>query len=214
MEKFDRKKHWENIYQTKALDEVGWYQPRPETSLALIATCGLPKTARIIDVGGGDSLLVDHLLELGYRDITVLDISENAIIRAKRRLGEQADKVKWIVADAAVFDPPEAYDLWHDRAAFHFLTEEKEIASYIAAAEKGVVPNGHLVIGTFSTAGPEKCSGIRIHQYSEDSLVKLLSNSFEKVHCRTVDHRTPSESIQNYLFCSFIKRPEEPGKDK
>jgi ubiquinone/menaquinone biosynthesis C-methylase UbiE len=129
MEPFDRKKHWENIYQTKELKNVSWFEPTPETSLAFFKQFNVPKNAKIIDVGGGDSFLVDNLLNQGYTDITILDISEAALNRAKERLGLKAANVKWIVADAASFEPTEKYDFWHDRAAFHFLTEEKEIAT-------------------------------------------------------------------------------------
>jgi len=205
MENFDRKKHWEEIYQTKQLHEVSWFQPKPETSLDFVRQSELPADAKIIDIGGGDSFLVDHLLDLGYRDITVLDISKSAIDRAKLRLGEHADKVKWIIADIASFQPPEQYDFWHDRAAFHFLTLDPEIDHYIETLEKSIRTNGFLVIGTFSENGPKKCSGIEIKQYSESSMTELLKGTFEKLGCITIDHTTPSGNIQNFIFCSFRK---------
>src|SRR5688572_1027200 len=127
MHTFDRHEHWENIYKSKQANEVGWYQPVPLTSLQLLEQFNIPRTAKIIDVGGGDSFFVDHLLDLGYQDITVLDISETAIMRAKERLGKTAEKVKWIVADAAEYKTDEKYDFWHDRAAFHFLTRDHEV---------------------------------------------------------------------------------------
>lgn len=206
MENFDRKKHWENIYHTRALHEVSWFQPRPETSLGIIEGMKLPASAKIMDVGGGDSLLVDHLLDLGYENITVLDISEAAITRAKKRLGARAHSVQWIVADAATFEPTTQYDLWHDRAAFHFLTQDAEIAHYLNTAHQGLAPNGHLVIGTFSDQGPTKCSGIDIKQYSEADMSAQLEGYFEKINCFTVDHTTPSGGVQNFLFCHFRKR--------
>lgn len=206
MEKFDRKKHWENIYQTKDLKDVSWFQPTPETSLDIFRQFNVSKTAKVIDIGGGDGFLVDHLLEMGYQDISVLDISANAIERAKQRLGEKAKNVKWIVADATNFEPTEKYDYWHDRAAFHFLTDQHDISKYIEIAEKNLNANGVLVIGTFSEQGPKKCSGIEITQYSETTMTDLLKNSFEKIKCINVDHKTPSETIQNFVFCSFIKR--------
>lgn len=205
MENFDRKKHWENIYQTKQLNEVSWYQPTPETSLDFIQQFNVPTTAKIIDIGGGDSFLVDHLLHKGYEDVTVLDISEAAIERAKQRLGDSAEKVKWIVADAAKFQPTEQYDFWHDRAAFHFLTDEQEISNYLEAAQKSIKPTGVMVIGTFSEQGPKKCSGIDIKQYSEDSMTERLKSFFEKIKCITIDHKTPFDTIQNFVFCSFRK---------
>ena len=149
MENFDRKKHWETIYQTTELKDVSWFQPSPETSLNFFNENNVPLTAKIIDIGGGDSFLVDYLLDLGYQDITVLDISKNALERAKLRLGIRANSVKWIVADAANFNPSELYDFWHDRAAFHFLTNEQEITTYLETVQKSIKPNGILVVGTF-----------------------------------------------------------------
>jgi len=203
MSNFDRKKHWNNIYQTKSLDEVSWYQQVPATSLDFVKQFKLTKSARIIDIGGGDSYLVDHLLSLGYQDITVLDISEQAIDKAKKRLGKRAKNVKWIISDAANFQPSEKYDFWHDRAAFHFLTDQKEIESYLNTLNIGVKPEGILVIGAFSEQGPENCSGINIKQYSEKTITDQLKNFFKKIKCIKVDHETPSGSIQNFLFCSF-----------
>jgi len=205
MENFDRKTHWENIYNTKALNEVSWYQPTPETSLGFFKKLKVPLSAKIIDMGGGDSFLVDHLLELGYTNITVLDISSAAIERAKKRLGNQAHQVKWIVADAAHFEPTEKYDFWHDRAAFHFLTSDADIANYIQTAYKNINIDGKIIIGTFSEQGPQKCSGIEIKQYSETTLNKIFENYFEKTDCITVDHKTPFDTVQNFIFCSFKK---------
>ncbi len=205
MENFDSKKHWENIYQTKELKDVSWFQPTPETSLEFLKQFNVPTTAKIIDIGGGDSFLVDHLLDKGYQDITVLDISEAAIERVKQRLGDKAVKVKWIVADVAKFQPTEKYDFWHDRAAFHFLTDEQEISNYLDGAQKSINPAGVLVIGTFSEQGPKKCSGIEIKQYSETTMSDRLKKSFEKIKCITVDHKTPFDTIQNFVFCSFKK---------
>ncbi|MCY1723314.1 class I SAM-dependent methyltransferase [Prolixibacteraceae bacterium Z1-6] len=199
----DRKKHWEQIYATKNTDDVSWYQPHPTVSLEFVKEFKIPKSEKIIDVGGGDSLLVDHLIELGYNDITVLDISEAALKKAKQRLGDKASKVNWIVADAATFQPTEKYGFWHDRAAFHFLTNDNEIKSYITTIQQNLKPDGVLVIGTFSENGPTKCSGIEIKQYSETSMTERLKRFFEKVKCITVDHKTPFESIQNFIFCSF-----------
>lgn len=205
MEIFDRKKHWENIYQTKELKDVSWFQPTPETSLDFFNQFKVPTTAKVIDIGGGDSFLVDHLIDLGYQDISILDISAAAIDRAKKRLGEKAKNVKWIVADAATFKPTEKYDFWHDRAAFHFLTDEQEISNYLQTAQESINPTGILVIGTFSEQGPKKCSGIEIKQYSETSMTNRLKKYFDKIKCITVDHKTPFDTIQNFVFCSFRK---------
>lgn len=206
MEKLNRKNHWETIYTTKELKDTSWYQPIPTTSLDFLTTFTIKKDAKIIDIGGGDSFFVDHLLKLGYTDISVLDISEASLDRAKIRLGEDASKVKWIVTDVANFEPSEKYDFWHDRAAFHFLTDENEVDKYISMVHKHLHSSGILIIGTFSEEGPTKCSGIEIQQYSEASMVEKFSRYFEKVHCDKVDHATPFDTIQKFIFCSFRKR--------
>ena len=200
------KNHWENIYQTKALNTVSWYQEKPSTSLAFFEEFKVAKNAKIIDIGGGDSFLADHLLALGYQDITVLDISESALERAKKRLGKNASAIKWIVADIATFNPSESYDFWHDRAAFHFLNQEKDIQNYIQIAAKSIRNSGIMIVGTFSETGPTKCSGIEIKQYSQQSLAEKFQEFFEKIRCFTTDHTTPSGSIQNFTFCSFRKK--------
>ncbi len=205
MDKFDKKIHWEHIYQTKKFNEVSWYQPTPATSLEFFEHLKIPTSAKIIDIGGGDSLLVDNLLDRGYEDITVLDISESALERAKLRLGDRAASVKWIVADAAAFTPTEQYDFWHDRAAFHFLTQEEEIENYLKIVQQCVKPAGILVIGTFSEQGPKKCSGIEIKQYSETSMTDRLKKFCEKIKCISVEHKTPFDTIQQFIFCSFRK---------
>ncbi|MBL7999967.1 MAG: class I SAM-dependent methyltransferase [Candidatus Kapabacteria bacterium] len=206
METTDRNKHWENIYRTKEVHECSWYQPTPTTSLYFFKHLNIPVTASVIDVGGGDGFLVDHLLDVGYRDITVLDISASAIERAKTRLAERAALVKWIVADAALFIPDTTYDVWHDRAAFHFLTSGIDISHYVETVGRHINPAGVLILGTFSEQGPKKCSGIDIKQYSESTMTNLLNDSFEKIECMTIDHATPFGTTQNFLFCSFRKR--------
>ena len=205
MDTFDRQKHWENIYQTKELKDVSWFEPTPKISLDFFKQYNVSTTAKVIDIGGGDSFLVDHLLEMGYQDISVLDISESAINRAKQRLGKRANQVTWIVSDAATFKPTEKYDFWHDRAAFHFLTNEQEISNYLETAQQSINPDGVLVIGTFSENGPTKCSGIEIKQYSETTMTDRLKKLFEKLKCITIDHKTPFDTIQNFVFCSFKK---------
>lgn len=205
MKNFDRKEHWEKIYQTKKLQEASWFQPTPKTSLNLFKQFKVPNTAKIIDIGGGDSLLVDHLLYAGYLDITVLDISSAAIEKAKERLGDKAKNVNWIVADAVTFKCEEKYDFWHDRAAFHFLTDEHEVSEYLETAQQHLKNSGILVFGTFSEQGPTKCSGIAIKQYSKKTLSLRLQHYFELINCKTVDHKTPSGTTQNFIFCSFRK---------
>jgi len=206
MPEFNRKAHWEHIYQTKELKDVGWYQPVPETSLHFFEVLGVPKTAKIIDVGGGDSLLVDHLLDRGYKDITVVDISAAAIDRAKQRLGVQAMEVNWIVSDVTQFIPTVAYDVWHDRAAFHFLTARAEATHYVQLAHKALQPGAFLIVGTFSDQGPAKCSGIEVQQYSAVTLEQEFSPYFKQLSCLKVDHITPSGSTQNFVFASFQKQ--------
>lgn len=200
---FNAKEHWEKIYRSKPIIEFSWYEQIPETSLAFLRQFNVPLDAKIIDVGGGDSYFVDNLLALGYSDVTVLDISDAAIARAKERLGKDADKVKWIVADAATFVPQEKYDFWHDRAAFHFLTNDVDVTHYVKMIRNGLSDNGVLVIGTFSETGPKKCSGIEIKQYSEESLSDRLQKYFKKIKCVAVDHVTPFKTVQNFIFCSF-----------
>jgi 2-polyprenyl-3-methyl-5-hydroxy-6-metoxy-1,4-benzoquinol methylase len=199
-----RKFHWETVYITRKPNEVSWTQEVPQTSLDFIHSFNLSKTAKIIDIGGGDSNLVDFLLNDGFENITVLDISENALKRAKERLGEKADKVKWVVSDITEFKPDDFYDVWHDRATFHFLTTPEQIAKYISIANN--VVNGYMTIGTFSENGPKKCSGLEIKQYSEAELQAQLSQKFSKIRCVTEDHKTPFNTLQNFLFCSFKKR--------
>ena len=199
----EKKKHWETIYSTKQPHEVSWTQDVPKTSLQFIRDFNLPKTAGIIDIGGGDSKLVDFLVDEGYGDVTVLDISEQALLRAKRRLGPNANKVKWIVADVTDFKSDRTYDFWHDRAAFHFLTTPGEIEKYLNTARGAVSDNGYVAIGTFSESGPDKCSGLQIKKYSERTLQEQLKKGFEKLRCFTEDHITPFKTIQNFLFCSF-----------
>jgi SAM-dependent methyltransferase len=199
------KQHWENVYETKHPNEVSWTQEIPQTSLDMIRSFKLPASAKIIDIGGGDSKLVDYLLQEGYNNITVLDISEKAIEKAKQRLGTNANKVNWIVANILDFNPSTTYDIWHDRAAFHFLTEEEQVEKYLSILKKSVV-TGYAVIGTFSNNGPIKCSGLYITQYDEEKLMDLLENDFYKINCLTEDHTTPFNTIQNFLFCSFKRK--------
>lgn len=196
-----RKEHWEKVYQTKQRNEVSWTQELPKTSLDFVHSFNLPKSASIIDVGGGDSKLVDYLLEEGFENISVLDISETAIERAKQRLGEKAKKVNWIACDVTEFEPTTVYDCWHDRATFHFLLNADEIDDYLETARKAV--KGYMVIGTFSDKGPKRCSMLDVHQYSEEELQQELQKGFEKIKCVTEDHETPFHTKQNFLFCSF-----------
>ena len=198
--------HWDNVYNTKAEDEVSWFQQYPKTSMEFVELFNLSRSANIIDIGGGDSHFADALLEKGYQNIWVLDISLNAIERAKKRLGEKASKVHWIVADVTAFEPPVKFDFWHDRAAFHFLTTEEKINKYVSIAENAIKQNGYLILGTFSENGPRKCSGLDIKQYSEASMSARFEICFERIKCIHEDHTTPFNTVQNFLFCSFRRR--------
>lgn len=199
----DSKNHWEKVYETKNPDQVSWTQEKPKTSLDFINSLGLGKEAKIIDIGGGDSNLVDFLLEEGYENITVLDISAKALEKAKERLGNDAGKVKWITTDITAFEPSETYDIWHDRAAFHFLTTPEQVSKYVDIAENNI--DGFMILGTFSKNGPAKCSGLDIRQYDEESLTEKFEAGFEKIKCVMEDHITPFETVQNFVFCSFRK---------
>jgi SAM-dependent methyltransferase len=201
----NQKSHWDTIYSTKTEQEVSWFQVYPTTSMLFLALFDLPLDANIIDIGGGDSHFVDALLEKGYRNIWVLDISKQAIDRAKMRLGDRANLVNWIVSDVTVFEPPVQFDFWHDRAAFHFLTTNDAVYKYVAIAEAGISPNGYLILGTFSENGPKKCSGLEIQQYNETSMSARFEVEFERIKCITEDHETPFSTLQNFLFCSFKK---------
>ena len=201
----NKKQHWEKVFTTKQVDKVSWYQQTPQQSLDFVQQLALPKTAAIIDIGGGDSFFVDHLLQMGYSNITVLDISANAINKARYRLGDKAMSVSWVVSDILEFKSDVQFDCWHDRAAFHFLTNSTEVNNYLSLAQGYIKQNGKLIIGTFSTEGPEKCSGLPVKQYNENILTATLQKWFEKIRCITTDHITPFKTIQNFLFCSFKK---------
>ncbi|QLC65676.1 class I SAM-dependent methyltransferase [Flavobacterium sp. LPB0248] len=200
----NRKNHWETVYETKNANEVSWTQEIPKTSLDLIKSFDLTKKSKIIDIGGGDSKLVDFLIEEGFENITVLDISAKAIEKAKARLGSNAEKVNWIVSDITEFETDETFEVWHDRATFHFLTSREQIQKYIETARKSV--SGYLTIGTFSENGPKKCSGLDIKQYNEETLTAEMKNGFKKLKCIIEDHTTPFETKQNFIFCSFKRQ--------
>ena len=202
----NNKVYWEKVYLKSFLTKSGWYQARPESSLRLIAASKITKEAHIIDVGGGDSLLVDHLLDAGYTNVSVLDISERAIEKAKRRLGILAKSVNWICADVTAFESDITFDLWHDRACLHFLTQPDQVASYRKRVSRYLNAGGNLILGTFSYTGPEKCSGLPIHQYNAAALEELFSPTFELIESFDIAHVTPTANIQNYVFSRFKKK--------
>lgn len=200
----DQKAYWDQIYKSQTTFESSWIQEVPHTSLQFIHSFNLPKYAKIIDIGGGDSFLVDYLLEEGFIDITVLDISEAALNKAKLRLGEKSTCVKWIVSDITQFNTTEVYDLWHDRATFHFLITPDQIETYLTLAAKKTLH--YLILGTFSSNGPEKCSGLPIQQYDEKQMENSFKKDFTKIRCIHSQHRTPKQTDQDFLFCSFEKK--------
>jgi len=202
----NKKEHWENVFATKQETEVSWYQKLPERSLDFIENLGIAKDAKIIDIGGGDSYLIDVLLKNGFTNLTLLDISANAIDRIKKRLGTSAEKVTFIVSDILDFNSIETYDLWHDRASFHFITEQNQIKAYSNLVAKAIAKEGKIVIGTFSENGPKKCSGLDITQYNAKTLKSIFHPDFDVIDCITEDHITPFDTVQNFIFCSFKKK--------
>ena len=200
-----KKQHWETVFTTKAENEVSWYQKQPQTSIQLIQACKVAKDAAIIDIGGGDSYLIDSLLDLGYTNLYLLDISEAAIERAKNRLGDKAKQVTFINSDSLKFQSDVKFDIWHDRASFHFFTEANDIEQYKSNVIENTNQNANLIIGTFSEDGPLKCSGLPITQYSVEKMEAVFGDDFELENCFTEDHETPFDTIQNFIFCHYKK---------
>ena len=194
------KSHWEKIYSEKSPQEVSWTQEIPETSIEFFNEFKLSKTSPIIDIGGGESKFVDFLLAEGYQNISVLDISENALKRAKDRLGEKSKNIEWNVCNINDFNPKKKYALWHDRAVFHFLTSNVEINRYVENVKQN---SENFIVGTFSTSGPKKCSGLEISQYDKNLLSKLFEESMTINKVEYINHITPFETTQNFIFCSF-----------
>jgi 2-polyprenyl-3-methyl-5-hydroxy-6-metoxy-1,4-benzoquinol methylase len=206
MEIESRQAHWENVYTRKGEREVGWFQENPAPSLELIAQLTATPDAAIIDVGGGASRLVDNLIEKGFRNITVLDLSASALDAAKTRLGERSAKVHWIITDVTSFEPPQAYDIWHDRAAFHFLTEASDRAAYIARLEQALKIGGHAIIATFALDGLDRCSGLPVVRHDAASLGRALGPGVELIRAKRHEHATPWGSPQIFQFSVFRRR--------
>lgn len=201
-----RQEHWDEVYRAKAEKELSWFEEHPAVSLDLIRAAGINREDPIIDIGGGESRLVDVLLDAGFSAVTVLDISEHALEAAKARLGPRAEKVTWIVADVTAWEPAQAYALWHDRAAFHFLTSAASREAYAARAAKAVRPGGYVIIGTFAPEGPERCSGLPVQRHDAASLGAVLGGGFALVLSRRHAHRTPAGKIQQFQFSLFRRR--------
>jgi 2-polyprenyl-3-methyl-5-hydroxy-6-metoxy-1,4-benzoquinol methylase len=202
-DQFDREKHWDSVYQAKPDDQMSWYQDYPDVSMQFISKYGGGKASHIIDVGGGSGVLADALLQDGYAHLSVLDISQAALDHAEQRLGAKARAIEWIHEDVLAFRPAEQYDIWHDRAAFHFLNDEAEVRTYVHTAAQGIRDGGLLVLATFSEKGPERCSNLPVHRYSQEELEGVLHQYFSKIECINTDHITPRETLQNFTFCAF-----------
>lgn len=202
----NRREHWNRVYQSKAPENVSWYQRRPDLSLALIAASGVARDACIIDVGGGASVLVDHLLDLGYLRLAVLDLSGSALSASQSRLGTKAATVEWHEADVTSFVPPHRYALWHDRAVFHFLTAAEDRARYVATLRNSLEPNGAVVIATFAVDGPPKCSGLDVVRYDEQSIAAELGTGFQLLEVRRETHLTPWQAEQRFIYFRFQRQ--------
>jgi 2-polyprenyl-3-methyl-5-hydroxy-6-metoxy-1,4-benzoquinol methylase len=200
--------HWDNIYQTKTANEVSWYCPHLETSLSWIESAVPLRTAAIIDVGAGESTLIDDLLSRGYTNVTILDISQAALTVTLQRLGELAKNVKWVCGDVTkVSLGPSAYDVWHDRAVFHFLTTKDQRRAYVEVVEKVVKPGGHVIVSTFGPEGPTRCSGLPVVRYDAEQLHSEFGSHFRLVESLTESHHTPFGTVQQFLYCHFIFVP-------
>jgi 2-polyprenyl-3-methyl-5-hydroxy-6-metoxy-1,4-benzoquinol methylase len=200
------KDHWQNVYDKKNENEVSWYQKSPKLSLEFVKSLNLSLDAEIIDIGAGESRLVDNLLEMGFVNLSVLDISSKSIEKTKKRLGLKSKLVNWIVSDINNFNPTKIYDLWHDRAAFHFLKDSVEIDNYVKLVKSSLHNQGNLIIATFSENGPLKCSGLEVSRYSENSISDLFNNDFELIKSQKSIHKTPFSTSQEFLFSKFKKK--------
>lgn len=199
------REHWRDVHRGRAPEAASWYQPEPALSLALIEATGLAPDAGIIDVGGGASTLTDHLLDRGYRDLTVLDIAGPALEAARARLGARAGQVTWIEADVTGWSPPRRWDLWHDRAVFHFLVDAEDRRAYTAALDRALPSGGHLIVATFAPEGPDRCSGLPVVRYDETGLRRELGPGFRFVESRRETHRTPGGIAQAFIYQRYVR---------
>lgn len=209
----NRREHWNQVYRTKGVQDVSWYQQRPDLSLAMIAASGVAKNAGIIDVGGGASVLVDFLLDAEYAPIAVLDLSATALSHSRTRLGARADAVEWYEADVASFEPPHRFALWHDRAVFHFLTQVEDRRGYVATLRRTLQPDGTVVISTFAIDGPPKCSGLDVVRYDVESIVAELGTDFQLQDVRREMHKTPWQAEQRFIYFRLKWAPAIPTSE-
>ena len=205
----DRHNHWENVYTTKGEDQVSWFQETPAPSLELIELAGAVPASGIIDIGGGASRLADCLVSQDYEDVTVLDVSAAALAAAQSRMGDRASRVTWIAADVTDWQPSRSYDVWHDRAAFHFLNLPEDQAAYVARLRRALRPGGHAIIGTFAPDGPERCSGLVVSRYDATSLAATLGSGFELIDTGRHEHTTPWGAKQKFQFSTFRRKGSE-----
>lgn len=203
---YERRSHWQNVYSSKGEQQVSWTQADPQPSLGLIEKFARDRGAAIVDIGGGASRLVDALVARGFTAVTVLDLSEAALQSAQARMGEHAASVRWIAADATDWQPPGAFDIWHDRAAFHFLVEPEDRAAYIDRLHAGVKPGGHAIIATFAPDGPEKCSGLPVQRYAPGSLSATIGAEFDLVEHQPHRHLTPWDAEQSFQYSVLRRR--------
>jgi SAM-dependent methyltransferase len=209
MNDLSRQRHWEKVYATKGENEVSWFQEAPALSLELIRLVGAIQNSGIIDIGGGASRLADGLVSQGFEDVTVLDLSAAALASARSRIGDKANRVTWIAVDVTIWEPSRTYDVWHDRAAFHFLTDPKDQVAYVARLWRALGPGGHAIIGTFAPDGPERCSGLAVSRHDAGSLAAALGGGFELIDTRRHEHVTPWGTPQRFQFSTF--RREQDG---
>ena len=208
MSEFSRKNHWEKVYKKRKTEEVSWYQLNPKTSVEVILSLNFDKEDSIIDIGGGDSLLADNLIKLGFKKIYILDISSGALERSRNRLQKKREYLNWLHSDVTDFETDLKFNIWHDRATFHFLTDNEDVKKYVTAAEEYVKPNGFMILSTFSLSGPNKCSGLNVKQYSEESIKRTFLNGFDLVRSLDEVHTTPSCVKQNFIYC-LLQRKEQ-----
>jgi len=206
----DVRDHWERVYQEKDLTHLSWYQDRPDLSISFISRAGVDTDSRILDVGAGTSSLVDHLLLAGFPHLGVLDVSPTAVDITRRRLGHRARSVEWFVADVTEFAPPHPWDVWHDRAVLHFLTEDDDRSKYRRSMESSVAEHGAVVLSTFGPEGPLRCSGLNVRRYDVHEMCDWIGPDFSLAHHEMVDHATPERGVQQFLACLFLRTRGAP----